>query len=823
MALAKVSPSIPLPGEAFETLIGPWIEQQAADLFRVSPLIAGSGATTLDPRDLPALHEAVALSYGAGSVTPSEISTALLHGLLARSEQALPAIVYGIMTAPYEAWRVLADYLFWFADWARKPDQTIFQENLALNAMLRGIQFRVAANLSDKMDAVSIAQLWLDEVERLEPQVVRDGMLLLAYSQILMSLEVSFRPRFVIPLLPKFRRLYDAQTDIALEPIGIQERIPAIEDQTGRLDPLKAFVAFEVARISSIDAFEELLDSLAELEESERAKILEPLASDADLVDQLIGRAWLSEVEKESPDLGCCFTALKRATTLGQAWDLRSLTVAAYAAISVLHDEYQNNTASAFSALDDAEAHLGKAFPCLINQRAKILLHLKEYSDALAIWEGLFARAEPWPIIERVFAARSAAIASAHLGNWPKAQEFFLVGAELCREGDGPDAMRVGLEADASFALWKSDQREPSLLAFSRVLDELETLADLNDLRIRALHAIVAYTIAGMYFDALGTPVADHVEPPPGTMSSQERSEEFRKLEVRNLPFVWGLLGVIEGYLGLNLGIGERAHKQMNGKVPLMLQIGIHLNQITNDFGDASFASLVSHYVPVARCMLTVRRAKEVGEDSLYTTELEQIDSGYWQVDGNLNSLLGLFLTAIVALVARKLDDVLPFDVWKDDLVGNGIDHPDFSRFFGLGQGSRETSQENTVLEIDLVAILKIRQGSLSPGELFKHCFYLLSALTHFEWGRFVESDWEDIVTSRWRSVVEDQRFALRVPNVTGPQIAAACDDQSSSGYRKAAKILLAAIEAVGARLPAGARGILEQIAAKQPSGSRRA
>jgi energy-coupling factor transporter ATP-binding protein EcfA2 len=57
MALAKVSPSIPLPGEAFETLIGPWIEQQATDLFRLSPLIVGSGATTLDPRDLPGLQD----------------------------------------------------------------------------------------------------------------------------------------------------------------------------------------------------------------------------------------------------------------------------------------------------------------------------------------------------------------------------------------------------------------------------------------------------------------------------------------------------------------------------------------------------------------------------------------------------------------------------------------------------------------------------------------------------------------------------------------------------------------------------------------------
>jgi allophanate hydrolase subunit 2 len=125
-------------------------------------------------------------------------------------------------------------------------------------------------------------------------------------------------------------------------------------------------------------------------------------------------------------------------------------------------------------------------------------------------------------------------------------------------------------------------------------------------------------------------------------------------------------------------------------------------------------------------------------------------------------------------------------------------------------------------LEINLIAILRIRQGLLSPVELFRHCFHLVNVLPNIEWGRFVEKDLESIVTSHWRSVVENQRFALRLPNVMGPQIAAACDDQSSSGYPKTAKVLLAAVEAVGVRLPAAARGMLEQIAANHPIKVRR-
>jgi hypothetical protein len=97
-----------------------------------------------------------------------------------------------------------------------------------------------------------------------------------------------------------------------------------------------------------------------------------------------------------------------------------------------------------------------------------------------------------------------------------------------------------------------------------------------------------------------------------------------------------------------------------------------------------------------------------------------------------------------------------------------------------------------------------------------------VNVLQNIEWGRFVEKDLENIVTSHWRSVVENQGFALRLPNVTGPQIAAACDDQSSSGYPKTAKVVLAAVEAVGVRLPSDAQSMLEQIAAKHPSEVRR-
>ena len=48
MAVADVPIALSIPGEILDSLVGPWIEAVGTDLFRVSPLVAGSA---------PILHE----------------------------------------------------------------------------------------------------------------------------------------------------------------------------------------------------------------------------------------------------------------------------------------------------------------------------------------------------------------------------------------------------------------------------------------------------------------------------------------------------------------------------------------------------------------------------------------------------------------------------------------------------------------------------------------------------------------------------------------------------------------------------------------------
>ena len=817
MALAQVEPPIALPGEAFEVLVGPWVEQRSGDSYRISPLLAGVGQSTFGHEHLAALHEAVAFSYvQTETVSPFEASTALMHALAAKSEPALVVISKGLVTSQFDMWPVLADYLFWFVNMALAPGQSIFENNPAVNTTLRGVQFLVAANLTDKTTAITVAERWLSEIDQLEPEDFRNGIRLLAYSNIFMHYQVPFRPRFIISLLPEFDRLSKGHAELKVDVSDSEQRIPAIEDKLGRLDPVKGFVAFEVARIDGIDAFEELLDAFEGLSDEERNRYLEPFNDkDFSLSDQLVGRAWLPEVNKEQPDIERCIAAFERGIALGQKWEVITFVSAGCIAISVLRDEYLDDKDGALTALDEVESLLGKDEPNLLNQRAKVLSNKGENVQALGIWEKIFKGRWDKSGVDRAFAARFAGITAAVQEDWEKAEEFFRLGAELIKKTSGLGTMRVGFLGDFAFALWKQGKRQQALQGFANVLNELRELSNLSDLRIRALHAVVGHTIAWMYFDARDAHVEDHVEPAPGVMSSQARDEGFQEIEVRGLPITWHLLGGLESFLGLSIGIKARADEHTGDKTPILFQLSGHFDQIVRDFREADFENLGSHYVGMMRASLTSRQLDETGEDSLVPGDLLLLPTHFWDSQGNRNGFLYFVLAAVVALSARKPTQSIPFRKWKKEAREHGINYPELEKLFKFLEDKKEDPDKTNSLEMASFGIIQLSKETLAPSDLFRHHFYLLNLLSSVEWGRFVGDDLDSLVTNGWRFVANNQKFALRLPGINAPALIDACDDSSASGYQRVAKVLLLASDAAEVALAKEAQTMLEELASK--------
>jgi hypothetical protein len=111
-------------------------------------------------------------------------------------------------------------------------------------------------------------------------------------------------------------------------------------------------------------------------------------------------------------------------------------------------------------------------------------------------------------------------------------------------------------------------------------------------------------------------------------------------------------------------------------------------------------------------------------------------------------------------------------------------------------------------------ALLLSSKASLAPEDRLYANLVLVVILNFYSFWR---EDVDDIVLSfistAWRSIAEQQRFALRSPNITAPAILRACNETTSQGLKKAARIILAANDAVQISIPANVMDKLNRIA----------
>src|SRR5712691_9176105 len=113
--LAQLPPPVALPGDAFDGLVGPWIETLSNNTYRVSPLLSGAGNQALSEPEQTAVHTAIALGFlKRRTMTLFEFGTALMHALVAKSDGALFLLAKGVLDFDHETFSAMSDTVFWF-------------------------------------------------------------------------------------------------------------------------------------------------------------------------------------------------------------------------------------------------------------------------------------------------------------------------------------------------------------------------------------------------------------------------------------------------------------------------------------------------------------------------------------------------------------------------------------------------------------------------------------------------------------------------------------------------------------------------------------
>jgi hypothetical protein len=804
--LGQFQPPIANAGEALDLLIGPWVERVSDDYYRLSPLLSGSAEEMLTPEQRKELHEVAAESYLTDrSWTPRELFGALFHGLLGEAILPLLAAVNTSFRVEDKDWAEVSRQLDVLAYFRLRPGEALFPPDPMISLALRWLQFRIAAEVSPMTRAPRVVERWAEELEVFDESRAYPGSRVLM--QFIFSNHTLIRLEVPLPVRTVVRNLVGT---LASRREGLaQGENPLLRESFGKHAELWGdttfFVQTAVLRCKGTEELAAFLTALSAQHDEATQEIWAEFRKNHHLAMLLIDPAWLKESKADSPNWTRCLEVLDVAARLSVEHHADSLVAAAYRAKAIIYREYLEDSAKAHEALNEGQEQLGNQHVLLREYRAKLLSLDKNFGEAIAAWEAATPELESEKTPYRVFAYRDAEIAAAGLKDWGNVAQLALKAEAAARSVPLGDDLAVGFHADYAFALWMAGDRAASLSTFVEVMDMLSHLAPPDeDIKSYSLHRKVSHAIAWLKQNVEG---GDRFQQPPGGWFSDPDAEAERKEPVQPAIYFWYYLAKVEYACGTG-------------------------NIIFNRFEEAGR----SHEMPHVRASVAKLRLQHalrepttvsplIEEFASFAAQLRNYSDSHGEVPENstwhVQVLVPFLFAALsVRLASHVYPDSAAINRWREDAERHGVYTEALRAWLDFLEKSTGMEQSEIIsvmkdqdqrTEVRLLAALLLsRDESIDPENLFYANVVLITTPNAFGlWGEDVESYVAEMISENWRRVVEHQRFALRSPNLTVPEILRACTE--GGGFKKAARILLAARGAVQTPL---ADSLLQQLSA---------
>lgn len=818
----KIPPPIPHPGDALDSLIGPWIEPFHRKYYRLSPLLENAANQVWSKEKVQSLHADVARAIlSCGKLTTLEAGSILLNAWVGRDGETLVITIRSLLTSPENVWKSIAHELSWLIYIGLDSKQAPFPENIFVNVMFRMLQFRIALQVEPKT-ASKIAEAWNKETTPHDP---KESFLLERYllcTHILIHYEVEIPPK---QLLAYFVELAELEPQIE----GIKklyrnlESLPLGFATKGSFDAVTLLFGFVIPRSSSVSFLNELFDALEKTPETVRKRMLNAFETIESQATLLLDAVWMGTANSDEKDWKSCIKVFERTIKLAMEWNVLPLAIAAARGLAIVHEEYSRDPAQAIAALDKVEALVGKSSVILDDERAKVFFHQERYEDALKIWERILPEWHPpteYYDMMPMFACRNAGISAAHIGDggWQKAAYFFKDGSKRSQKLKN-QVFTIALIADTGFALWKASKYKESINLFVEVLQGLEQLPDPEkDLASFTLRKMVGYILLWIANSLRGKPAMELAESRPGICSDPDRTEKIRELPNTPLDFSWMQLSQIEYHLRLEPSIFKKVYRRLiKSRFPTLRFFMAHLDvehsfrrlefellPVQSDVLDAAYQATREHHA----------QGKEVWEES--PLSIWDMRLPHFQM-----SETGLFFAALVSLAGAGRMNPSLFEVWRKKAKGLLI-YDILTEWIELAETifARETREAFAVMadkdenrDSRLIAALKVGiEEDVTPNEMFYAHTLLASDLLQGPWVKNVADYLARLFSRQWLKKTEFQAVLIS-PRLTVPEIQAACKSEAG-GIRKAAQILLAASNAVSISIPQNIRTQLHNLTA---------
>jgi tetratricopeptide (TPR) repeat protein len=809
MAVAEPPPPIRLVGEAFDALIGPWIEKQGKNRFRISPLLSGAAKNNLLESEINPIHRAIVISIlSRNDNNQFDFASAFFHAFTIKHTEALLGMAVSIVKIDRENIHYLYDAMSWFTFVCLKDEQKIVTDKPDVELMLRLAQYKLIS-YSPESDNIFIVIKHIEEtLNEIEPLEIKQKLEVITYSNILSILEVSIPFSIIIRMLSRV-------IDLEQESLILQELYTSFKKNKNALPvigenkPSQILFSFQAHRLAGLDDLLDLVNSLNTLSLNKRNLLLAVCNSEVEFTKLLINNAWWQEVKNGNLDINKALIVLNYTLTKSREWYAPELTKHCLIALCVIQNEYANLTDKALEILDEAD----KEFPNdanLLYQRSFVLFRAKQYYEALEISKKVL-QFPKFSKIDFVYCCRYAGISSAALENWSETEYFFLLGAEKSKELDVLNNMGVGLLADAAFAQWKQEKYADSLLTFTKVLNALGNIPVSNELYVRHLHATVRHIICWIHFDSRDNHKTDLVTPFAGMCSNQKPSEGIKDHRIVDICGIWDLLAATEYILGLDIGIKKQAKIVTNGRKLIASDSYLRSIAFENMFKIKNFDNFVTSFIKVQEGINYYKNYDRKEKSDWEIGNIAKLPENYWNTYDNWGFFYQYLLIACVISTADNQNMPLPVERWRTDLLNSGALFDNVDSFLNVLNGA---TPDDSLYQHAAAFVFKLRKGVVSPEELWRASFRLLNAFMNDK--RLVESALEKMLISRWVFAAKEQRLFFSTPRIICSEIEQLCADSSHQGLAKIAAVLDITAPYLDISMAENAKKMIKQLKASK-------
>lgn len=824
VAIGEIATPVSHSGLIFDSLVGPWIEPISSGYFRVSSLLIGTADRDWSPEKTRQLRVSAMLAIlNCRQLTLIEADQSLFLSIATREFKPILPLVLSLLEAPPEQWPAISAKLSWLVYFATDGDQMFVPDDHAVNSILRAFQFRIAVE-ADPAAGTNIVNAWDNDITHIPDSKVAQMMRFMFTMKVCIYYQVPIGGDKFVGLLQDLESIRSEIPELREILAEVPEDAkPLIQGVDGN-DPVALLFAIGASRCGQDGFLPELLAALAVTPEAFRNYILSVFSTDIPLASLMMNAMWLNESEKDSPDSDRMRDVYDDAKRYAREWGCTALLEAAARAEAVILEEYKKAPEEALRILEEVESHLSKRSFIIEDGRATTLFHHGRYSEALELWERTLPE---WPVPPAgfgsgipVFSCHKAGVAAMKLEDWHKAEAMFLEGNKRAQSGELKD-FAAGFLADAAYAAWKGDRTTRAVELLDSCLKILEGIPDVGkDLGSFVVTKLVGATIMWCSHVVAGYSTESTQEPLPGWCSNPNRNEQLRELPFAPFDFAWLNLVTLEVFgagTGNDIYLGN-VERLTKSPYPVVRAVFGSVN-IRRDFIRNQFVHLPTHIAYEAEEMAKAKHHNELGMDSL---EPSKAEDNVVPSRAEVADLREGLIAALVVVVSQHGNSDSLLRQWIAEKSGGEVAILVYEVVLLAKDILAKTSREAEVIMQDtslsteeriLAALHVCRLEESSPSEMFCAQVLLTVFFSRPTWKNETAKALAEMVSRQWWAMSEN-RALLRTPRFTVPEIKQACKDECT-GFKKVAKILLAASNAVRITLPSSMREQLRQLASE--------